>query len=476
MKRSWLAASLILVVVFMGWIGARHEAKAELQRALANFRANLPPDARFSYDTAYPRMLARGAGFTNARFTRGDTSIFADVLTVNNPSGIVATGLRFSKIHATNLRIRSSHAIDAHSLTISGLQLPPLAAATAVTKLPDPSLFHFRSGHINRLDMAEPEHHCTASIQNVAVDDYGRRQNGSYTLDGVMLHCPDAPFAPPSVARLPFEQEPRETLRQAPFSLHVAQMHMTGIDLGVSVARLEGTPLDKVDATHAAKEGAFTMNDALLEYRGIRLRIPDLHETHTFSNGVRHTHAVFHGPRLLHPDDQPLIPVLASGGVAQATIDADMDNAQHEARLTETLDLPQLGTARLRLELDHLPPDDEPTAPSLPSPTRLSAFEIRYTDIDLIRRGIAAYGKAHDAAPRNVIDTLKIMTMLAANTAPALSDLAGYLEKPDGRTFRLTFRPTSPIPVTGLAEKLLSAQILRTPDLLHPPVLAGGIE
>lgn len=189
MKRPLLVAGLCLVVVGLGGIGVRHESKAELQRALASFRANLPPDARFEYDHAYPRFFARGAGFDNARFIRGETILSARVLTVNNPSGYLTTGLSFSKIHAEGITVDGVARGKIGDLTLSKLLLPPVSREKHnFNELPPLSQIHFRHGQIHDVVLGTADH-CALHVASASLENYGHDDGNAGALQGAHFSC-----------------------------------------------------------------------------------------------------------------------------------------------------------------------------------------------------------------------------------------------------------------------------------------------
>ena len=64
-----VAAGLLVLVLLLGggWLVLRHLAETRLQDAIAQFRASLGPDDRFTYASAEPAPLHLGAVFTAAR-------------------------------------------------------------------------------------------------------------------------------------------------------------------------------------------------------------------------------------------------------------------------------------------------------------------------------------------------------------------------------------------------------------------------
>lgn len=100
MKRPVLLTSLCGTLVILGYAGVRHEANAELKRGISNFYAHLPPGVTFTYKKAYPRILFRGAAFTQVKISDAHVTFTTDRLLINAPSGAPRTGLHFKLMTA----------------------------------------------------------------------------------------------------------------------------------------------------------------------------------------------------------------------------------------------------------------------------------------------------------------------------------------------------------------------------------------
>lgn len=140
MKRPILIASLSGTIILLGYVGIRHESNAELQRGISNFYAHLPPGVSFTYRKAYPRILSRGAGFTDVRISNesGNEIFTARRLLVNAPSGAPRTGMHFASLTfiAPQFEVLGGETpvikMNAASVHLKKVTLPPVDAASSV--------------------------------------------------------------------------------------------------------------------------------------------------------------------------------------------------------------------------------------------------------------------------------------------------------------------------------------------------------
>ncbi|AOX17561.1 hypothetical protein [Kozakia baliensis] len=463
MRSSWLAASLILVVALIGWIGVRHEASAELQRGLAHFRANLPPGATFSYDRAYPRLLARGAGFTNARFVNGETIVTASSLTVNNPSGVVSTGLHLSKVHAQDLHIEGDRSVDVKSITLTGLELPAIGADTEpVTGLPDASLLKFRSGKVAQFHLTDSNLGCEAEIAAVTLDNYARHQGGAYSLKDANFHCEHSPI--PSLIKIPNASDA--------MAGHVDDLHGSGIDLALNVERLEQDATPSSDLRSEPQNSDGELSNAWFTQGNLRIDLPHMKNRYSGTDHIVNAHVELDGVRVSR-DQQALVPALASGGSAHIVIDSTIDTQTHTAHSTENIDVPTLASMEIMLDLDHLPAGNG--APQAWMNMRIVRMNIGYHDISLIDRLLHHQAEKQQISPEQLREQIALGGAVATAALPGLASIPAYIVNPDGRTIQLALAPPEPMSVLEFGSKYHWRNLQAQPELVQPPALTVDI-
>ncbi|GBR00497.1 hypothetical protein ACFFGF_01390 [Asaia lannensis] len=468
MKRPWLAAGLCLVVVGLGTIGVRHESRAELQRALASLRANLPPDARFEYDHAYPRFFARGAGFDNARFIRGGTVLTARVLTISNPQGYLSTGLSVSRIHAQGVEIRGEVAGKIDDLTIGKLLLPPVTREKHdVTGLPPASQLHFRHGQIHGVALTSASG-CTLTIHEASLDNYGHDDGNAGSLHDGHLLCAKESAVAYTLASA-FHQP------AAPLGIDVTDLRESGIRYARYVGWAEqftgGTLPD-----HAALLSDTLETPARTETKGLALSFlnmrltTDTSEMHRWQEGksietrseTRHSILRIDLPVLLALS---LPPVTHIDTVTQTI---SFDTASRVGTIAFNATTPNSFVFEGHIVVNNLENFDGEHLPAL------VATDLTYHDeggnLDALLTRIAAQRNQSLGDLKQVI--VPSMTLLALKV-PGLSALPEFISAPTGRTLTLSFHPPVPLDnqnVIGLVQPLRKdpamAQAWSSPPIL----------
>lgn len=475
MKRPWLAAGLCLVVVGLGAIGVRHESRAELQRALASLRANLPPDARFEYDHAYPRFFARGAGFENARFIKGSTVLTARLLMINNPQGYLSTGLSVSRIHAENVTLRGDVTGQIENLTINRLLLPPIRRENHdVTGLPPASMIHFRHGQLHDVDIDKLSAGCHLHIGEASLDNYGHDDGNNSAWHDVSLFCPAH-----SMASLAIGSAIRQDIGALSFSLK--DNHMTGFRLarliGWGEVRISGKemPLVRIQPLLWEDKSSGDLEEMAISAMNIQIR--------TQAASMKQ----WQDGDLTRIEDETKkisianLPPPADRFLPRGVTIADLHQSRTLNRKSgqDTVGLkastPGLFVYSMQMEGKHFQPRTPQEKPELAH--LILSYEDRGNTIDALMQRVADF--------RHIsLDELKaaMLTPLAmiAQTAPGLSALPGFLENPQGHRITLTFTPPhslviAPDSFAGLATTMKTSAAARQ-LWLSPPVLTTSLQ
>lgn len=456
MNRPWLMTGLILLVVVLGGFGIHHEANAELQRAISRFRAALPPGAQFSYTDAAPRILARGAAFSNIHYAQGNFTLDAQSLTINNPIDTPPHGMHISRIHAQHLTLSGPATLQASDIRISRLDVPSsINGQGLASDIIQPARIRFDKAVFRDLSGQGGRSGCSYAVSQLAIDHYGRQQEGHYAFDHATFGCSAVSALMPEGAT---GQSPRA------FSSSFARGEGHSSDLAAVFA-----PTENMSAS-AVVTGDTTLSGIRIVSGRHAATASDMAERHD----AGHFHLTLNAPSLRF-DEAPLIPLAAQGEPARVIIDAERPPNTDTMRVVETLDIPALAATTLTLQFDRIPtPGAKMTAETL-SAMRLIDTTFTYRDSSLINRFFQDQAQRHQMTPdqyRNqAITTLNVVTSAIAG----LHDVPQYVSSPDGHTLEISFHPTSPLPVAQLATLLTPANLMAHPELLQPPIMTTRV-
>ncbi|WP_438381329.1 hypothetical protein ABHV46_09960 [Asaia sp. BMEF1] len=476
MKRPLLVAGLCLVVVGLGAIGVRHESKAELQRALASFRANLPPDARFEYDRAYPRFFARGAGFDNARFIRGDVTLTARLLTVNNPSGYLTTGLSFSKIHAESITLAGPVSGKIGELTLNKLLLPPVTREKHnFSELPPLSQIHFHHGQIRGLALGTPDH-CSATLSGAALENFGHDDGNAATMHEAHFVCAS-------------DSLPAQKLHDL-FKLPAAQLGFDLEDLhesGVRYARIVAWAEDLSRQSDPGKvmplgpHGDFSEIPSRSEGKNVGFTLIGVHfKTEALSSRqwkegdkrlgeatLDHTVITFSSP-------YPLAPFLPDGiHIDKITHHGTIDTRTDLAATTVKGETPRSFGFEWSMNMQNASAPDQKHEPSLLSLNMTYRDDASNLD-DLLSR----FAAMRNQPLAQFKSTLTLPLALLTQKAPGLDAVPAFMLAPSGHSVTISFQPPEPLSVTSL--KSLAPRFSADPAMaqrwLAPPILSSSMK
>ncbi|GEL02541.1 hypothetical protein [Swaminathania salitolerans] len=478
MKRPLLFFGLCSVIVGLGWVGARHESKAELQRALASFRANLPPDARFEYDRAYPRILARGAGFENARFTRGSVRLAARHLTVNNPTGFLVSGLGFSRIRAEGVTVDGPVSGTIDDLTLNRLRLPPMSRDKKdITSLPPASEIRFRHGQIHRLDLKTATPGCRFRLREAILDNYGHDDGNGGELHDLSAVCDtDSPQA--------LLLSRRSRLKLAPIQAGIGTLHEKGFRLARMVALIDSgarkplLPGLKAEPDLWEAPATFESGKIAASLAGLRLTID------TSEMGSR-----IEGGFLKKETD--MRDVVVTGLPPQATrflpdgirvahlvqrLHLNMKSGHGETALTAST--PGVFSLEFGMSGANFVPLPNQTRRASEGPL-IDSLQISYRDegntVDTLLQRIAD----SQNVPLAQLKARLILPMaIMIQTTPGLSALPGFLENAQGHTLVFALHPPEPLTLDmlrSLGARLKADSAMRQ-RWLSPPVLTTSLQ
>lgn len=474
MKRPWLAAGLCLVVVGLGTVGVRHESRAELQRALASLRANLPPDSRFEYDRAYPRFFARGAGFENARFIHGSTTLSARLLTISNLRGYLSTGLSVSRIHAQDVRVSGDVTGRIDDLTIGKLLLPPVTREKHdVTALPPVSQIHFRHGELHGADIDKLSAGCHTHIGAATIDNYGHDDGNASSWGDVSVFCPAG--SPASIALSNAVHRNVGALSASAKTLNNAGLHFAQLVAWIE-ARFNGEaiPFSQIQPTLWETKHSADMHGLALSLMSLHLTSESARSKQWKEGDVIHSDGETADIRVTDLP-QPLARIFPQG-VTVATL------SQHAVSDTRTggstagfiLTTPGLFAYTTELEGSNF------QAPDAKSPPTLSRMVISYEDqggtiTSLMERFAGQQNMSLDQLKSRMLLPLALMTQ----TAPGLSALPGFLQSPQGHRLTIALTPPRPITVDAPGIAALTAALRSDSAMrqtwLSPPVLTTSL-
>jgi len=456
-------------VIGLGGIGLRHESKAQLQRALASFRASLPPDARFEYDRAYPRFFAQGAGFDNARFINGPYKITAKLLTVNNPSGFIGTGLSFSRIHAENITVDGPIHGTIGDLHIHKLSLPAMNVEKRdLTALLYVSDIRFERSHLRALILDSDTLDCSTSLDEGSLDNFGSAEGDTLQLKNAKVSCrktrslrgllPDAFF-----------------FRDGPVSLGADSLNDTGYDLTALIRMFEKRkkPDEKRSEPEKLRIASQKINHLVFRLGTISGEAAHSEETRrTEGTLTSSTYTVSQFALALPPESDAAVIFPNQIRIPVLNTQSSYDSKTHINTGTTHLSAPDAGIVDTSVTMQSM--NGKSGKPGL----RFIDVTFSYRDlggIPLAQQRIATkMGRSVVDLKNDITSKLSLIGMIV----PGLTPLPAYLTDPNGQTLTIRWHPEGGITVDALANYFLHDFSPTKPAAawLSPPGLTTTIQ
>lgn len=420
-------AAAVLAAAGGGWVLAEQQARTIMDSGVAAFRAQIGPDARFTYASAAPSLLRRDATFTGAVLSTPDATVTADTLTVRCSGPATCSGTA-DGVKATGPKGEADGTASAEHVGWTNLTLPPTPPSGSRSERTARYLLGaaFDAAEARGVRLATPKGETT--VGSLAASDYGAGRRTRAAMDAAAIKVP----AGKEVDRV-----------------QVAHAGFDGVDV-VSVA----------EAIRAGRRPPTAQGRQSFELAGVDLSkggAPLLHLTR--ASGTSDAPAA--GPAQGTLDVAQLqlsnLPPEAAGGLralgydrfdgdlhADAAFDqAAGDLAIREIRLTAR----QMGQLAIAGAFGRVPA----ATSAAPSPAALLGVTLRnldltYADDGLFDRGLAAAGRAQgigaDQVRAGLLQRIAALTLSGAGV-PVRDALAAFVRQPG--TLTLATHPPQPV-------------------------------
>lgn len=472
MKRPVLLTSLCGTLVILGYAGVRHEANAELKRGISNFYAHLPPGVTFTYKKAYPRILFRGAAFTQVKISDAHVTFTTDRLLINAPSGVPRTGLHFKLMTAIRphfeLRQRTGASwlqirAEADGLRLRDVTLPPIDAD-------DHNPVNFKTLIATRLGQLTTDH-----LHGRAVTDQGDGPGGvaaatsarhSMTFKAAWLDIRDINHTVSTImearniritslrGRLPPDGTPSHEVAE----VEIAYLRNVAFDAPDEIRKMLGLPTSNLTALCPTLTGRSSFGKLVFSEGNLRGYIDPFHFETTLDGDILRTVAP---PMQIKTDVRLngfILPIyLTSLSMSyQATCNRRTQVLNSHFNLTA----PYFASLNLGVTISMHPP----ITSKIPSYWLMDAY-MAYRDLGLIKYGLGTTAEKSTISPAFLRGLFSQYTSRPIRETPGWAKLSDFLNHHDGRTLRLIFSPAKPVELDPTLDRCVKFdQILRPSD------------
>ncbi|MGI3776867.1 MAG: hypothetical protein ACRYGC_06180 [Janthinobacterium lividum] len=433
----------VVVVAGAGWLVAQREAGVVLDQGVAQFRARLGPDTRFSYASATPSVLHRDARFAAVVLDGPRSTVTADTMVVACDAASVCSGTA----EGVKVAAKDAGAVSGTAGHVGWTRLD-MAAAGGGGGLAE--------GALNgRLDAGEARGvHLgggggEVDVAAVSVADYGAGRRGRGTLDGLAVTAQD----PSGGAASPGDAA---TARPA-FHVAVAHAAFDGVDVasaagaarsGVAAPASPGRQTLEVAGLNLSQGGAVLLHMGRL---GSVTDVPDTGAVHGVADV---TDVRLDGPPALV---ESLRGLGYQGFAGEVHVDASLDRAAGELAIAAFRLAGQgMGEATLAGGFSHLP---QGTGVGRPDPAAMFGLTVRGIDLTLVDGGLVgrlidAKAKAAGVAPAalrdGVVRQLESLPAQSDAARSARAAFAAFVRAPG--TLTLGVHPAAPLSLLEMAQ------------------------
>ncbi|AQU87422.1 hypothetical protein B0W47_07955 [Komagataeibacter nataicola] len=432
MKKLYPAIPLLVLVLLVGSWGVHHFAQHRLEAGIADFRASIGPNATFSYATARPRTLARGAHFTAVTYHNpAMTLIAADVrlggLTGNNVQGekIGSIVLRDVKIMTQTSSI-SLDEVDLHNLVLPNTDR---ASADSSRPLGFDSLV-LDQGTFTNMHLAIPASQTDVTVAHMTVDQYGMGRASHLDLDRLATQINLTPTRRISVDHIKIDGPD--------FASEVASLIQSGHLIHESHPHTMDLRKVEIDSTHPMLQidhvATSSFSTATEDKMDTTLSNFMLWSTGTDNQTILNAFGYDHFNGNIH---------------INSTSDRSAGRVHLEPMTIESADM---GNLTVVAELDQIPFDDMAI---IPETARIVSAAMTWEDHSLAAHVLAGLAKSRDTDPE--IYRQNLLASLASSDDASLRAMGRFLQSPQDHPLQIALRPMKPVNLMMLGVALSMA-------------------
>nr|WP_220794964.1 hypothetical protein [Gluconacetobacter sacchari] len=435
------ALVLLLIIVVVGGLGLRHFAQSRMESAIADLRTAIGPGASFTYATARPRILARGARLTSVSYRNQAMTLTASEAIVGRVTGNAVDGQHIGALTLRDVQVMEPGATASiASLVLKGLVLPntgpDLFRAPAPPRLDS---LVVDSAQVTSLHVAVPASQTDLTVAGATIRDYGLGRTSHLDVETLAVQVRVAPTRRIGVGHLridgPDFAGQIASLLQSGHLIHTVGRRR----FDVTALTIDGaSPLLRVGHLEAEQEASASQDD-------LETTLTDL--------------SAWPSP----PQDQSLLRMIGYDHFAGRVHAVSTIQRQSGTMSLHPLDIdaPEMGHMTIMADLDQIPVDDPA---NMPETARIVSATIDWQDRSLADHVLDGLARARQVAPDAYRQ--QIQAALAASPDPSMQALGHFLAQPGQQRLRVMLRPPRPISVLMLGVALSMAGDPSTAGLL----------
>ncbi|AHI26774.1 hypothetical protein [Komagataeibacter swingsii] len=420
MKKLYPAIPLLVLVLLVGSWGVHHFAQRRLEAGIADFRASIGPDATFSYATARPRTLARGAHFTAVTYHNPAMTLIAADVRLGGLTGNNVQGEKIGSLVLRNVKVMTpSNTISLDQVELGNLVLPNTARAAGdmAPPLGFDSLVLDRGAFTN-MHLAIPASQTDVTIGRMTVSQYGMGRSSHLDLDRLATQINLTPTRRISVEHIvvdgPDFAGEVASLIQSGHLVH--ERHPQTMDL--KKVEIDSThPMLQID--HVTTSRFSTETEDKMDTKLDHLT---LWSTGTDNPSILNTFGYDHFSGNIH---------------ANSTSDRSAGRVHLEPL---TIESPDMGNLTMVAELDQIPFDDMAI---IPETARIVSAAMTWDDLSLASHVVAGLAKSRDMD----VDAYRqnLLATLGTSDDASMRAMGRFLQSPQDHPLQIALRPMKPV-------------------------------
>ncbi|MBL7238230.1 hypothetical protein IFJ82_15025 [Novacetimonas hansenii] len=440
MKKIFPALPMVALVLVVGGWGLHHFAQRRLEAGIADFRAAIGPDASFSYATAKPRTLARGARFTAVTYHNPAMTLTAASVRLGGMKGNNVQGEKIGRVILQKVQVMAwGNTFSLDEVDLSDLTLPNGARPAGDT----PQSLGFDSlvlgeGDFTNLHIAAPATQTDMTVAHMRVSDYGLGLASHLVLDHLATQINLTPTRRITVDHMQLDGPDFAgqvaSLTQSGHLIHETHPYTLTLTKGAIDSSHPLLQVDKLVSSRTSTEVEDKMDTRLTNLA--------VWSTGTDSSSLLNAFGYDHFMGNVH--------VVSAG-----------DRTAGHLRLEPlSVESPDMGNLTVIAELDQIPFDDMTV---IPETARVVSAAITWDD-----RSLAGHVIESLARSRNVpVDEYRrtLLSGLAASDDASMRALGRFLQSPADHPLQLALRPMKPVNLMmiGIAISMASDPSIAAP-------------
>ncbi|CUW46221.1 MULTISPECIES: hypothetical protein [Novacetimonas] len=439
-KKIFPALPMVALVLVVGGWGLHHFAQRRLEAGIADFRAAIGPDASFSYATAKPRTLARGARFTAVTYHNPAMTLTAASVRLGGMKGNNVQGEKIGRVILQKVQVMAwGNTFSLDEVDLSDLTLPNGARPAGDT----PQSLGFDSlvlgeGDFTNLHIAAPATQTDMTVAHMRVSDYGLGLASHLVLDHLATQINLTPTRRITVDHMQLDGPDFAgqvaSLTQSGHLIHETHPYTLTLTKGAIDSSHPLLQVDKLVSSRTSTEVEDKMDTRLTNLA--------VWSTGTDSSSLLNAFGYDHFMGNVH--------VVSAG-----------DRTAGHLRLEPlSVESPDMGNLTVIAELDQIPFDDMTV---IPETARVVSAAITWDD-----RSLAGHVIESLARSRNVpVDEYRrtLLSGLAASDDASMRALGRFLQSPADHPLQLALRPMKPVNLMmiGIAISMASDPSIAAP-------------